>query len=299
MKPVSHSKRLLITGISGFTGKYVSEYFEANGYEVHGLGINYVQKSKYHQCDLRHLSEIRNVIATIRPTHVLHLAGISFAGERNALLMYEMNVLATANLLDVLATSNLIFEKIIIASSAIVYGNQDNGVLDERMCPHPTNHYGCSKLSMELIAQTYINKLPILTVRPFNYTGPGQAKHFLIPKIVSHYKEKREYIELGNLHVEREFNDIRDICKIYAALLECQHDGNIVNLCTGRGISLLSVLEVMNEIAGYEMKVTINPQFIRANEIRRLVGSTTYLDAIINRDDPRDFTETLQYMYNS
>ena len=85
--------------------------------------------------------------------------------------------------------------------------------------PAPVNHYANSKLAMEHTARTYGERLPLLITRPFNYTGPGQATHFLVPKIVEHIKRRETVIELGNTHVSRDFSDVRDIVAVYAHLL--------------------------------------------------------------------------------
>lgn len=299
MKPASRSNRLLITGIAGFTGQYLSSYFRAQGYEVFGTVIDGSEDEAHFVCDLRDSDAVKSVIEKVQPTHVIHMAAVSFVGESNASLIYDVNVIGTCNLLDGLSLLTTPPKKVILASSATVYGDQGCEVLDESMCPKPVNHYGCSKLVMEQMASNYKNKLPIIITRPFNYTGSGQEPHFLIPKIVSHYQEGKKKIELGNLHVEREFNDIRDVCAIYAALMESDISDATANLCTGRGIALLSVIEMMNEIAGYEIEVRVNPAFVRPNEIKRLVGSSTKLEALIGDIPLRPFRDTLETMYNS
>jgi nucleoside-diphosphate-sugar epimerase len=136
-------------------------------------------------------------------------------------------------------------------------------------------------------------------MRSFNYTGPEQEGHFLIPKIVNHFKERKSIIELGNLHVEREFNDIRDVCDIYAKLLISDAQNETLNLCTGRGVSLLSVIDMMNKIAGYEINVQVNPAFVRPNEIKRLVGSVEKLTSVIGAIEPRSIKDTLLSMYEA
>ena len=299
MHPVSPSRRLLITGIAGFTGAHLSRHFAALGYEVFGTTIDAPATPEHFRCDLRDRDALRSVIEHIRPTHVIHLAAISFVGESNASLIYDVNVIGSCNLLDALAQLPQIPQKVILAGSATVYGDQGCEVLDETMCPRPVNHYGCSKLAMEQMASSYRSTLPIIITRPFNYTGPGQEGHFLIPKIVSHFKERKSMIELGNLHVEREFNDIFDVCEIYARLLSSDAQGETLNLCTGRGVALLSVIDMMNTIAGYEIEVRVNPAFVRPNEIKRLVGSADKLSSLIGTRKPRPVRDTLLSMYEA
>lgn len=291
--------RLLITGITGFTGDHLAKYFTALGYEVYGTTIDEPCMPNHFRCDLRDRDAIRSVVDQIQPTHAIHLAAISFVGESDASLMYDVNVIGSCNLLDALAQLPEAPQKVILAGSATVYGDQGCEVLDESMCPHPVNHYGCSKLVMEQIASTYRSKLSIIITRPFNYTGVGQPEHFLIPKIIGHFKERKSIIELGNLHVEREFNDIRDVCEIYAKLLSSDAEGETLNLCTGRGITLLSVIDRMNEIAGYEIDVQINPAFVRPNEIKRLVGSIEKLTSVIGALEPKSIKDTLLSMYEA
>lgn len=266
---------------------------------MYGTTIDEPCMPEHFRCDLRDRDAIRSVVDQIQPTHVIHLAAISFVGESNASLIYDVNVIGSCNLLDALAGLPKAPQKVILASSATVYGDQGSEVLDESMCPRPVNHYGCSKLVMEQMASTYHSKLPIIITRPFNYTGPGQEGHFLIPKIVNHFKERKNMIELGNLYVEREFNDIRDVCEIYAKLLSSDAEGETLNLCTGRGVTLLSVIDRMNEIAGYEIEVTVNPAFVRPNEIKRLVGSVDHLTSLIGTIKPRPIRDTLLSMYEA
>jgi nucleoside-diphosphate-sugar epimerase len=138
--------------------------------------------------------------------------------------------------------------------------------------------------------------LPILITTPFNYTGPGRAEHFLVPKIVRHFRERAPY-ELGNLQVSRDYSDVEDVVLTYLALLESDARSEIVNICSGRAIALLDIIEMMNEITGYKIEVRVNPAFVRENEVPRLVGSPTKLRSLVAIPPPRPFVETLCRMY--
>jgi nucleoside-diphosphate-sugar epimerase len=292
------SKRVLITGVDSFTGIHLSSYLKNLGYEVYGTSYLREKKDIY-RCDIRKKEEILSVLDEVKPNFIIHMAGISFPAHGNHADFYEINTIGAINLLDALVESKQHPQKIILVSSATVYGNQGLAVLDESLCPTPANHYGASKYAMESLAKNYFTKLNIIITRPFNYTGHGQADHFLIPKIVKHFKEKRKSIELGNINVSREFNGILYVCEVYAKLLESNHSSKVVNLASNRGIKLLEVIEMMQEIAGYTIEVKINPKFVRKDEIQTLTGSNKKLFGLIGEVEQRDFKLTLKDMFES
>ena len=297
MKLDSHSNKVLITGINGFTGVHLEQYLLKQGFDVYGTVINTPKSKKHFQCDITSKRDIRNVLSHIRPDYIIHIAAISFVGESNASLIYDVNVLGTENILQSLVDEEIKPQKIIVVSSATVYGNQGKEILDESMCPKPVNHYGISKLAMEHMSANYFKHFDIVITRPFNYTGAGQAEHFLIPKIVSHFKDKKASIELGNLHVKREFNDVGYICDIYHRILLSDIHSEVLNIASNRGIELLDVIDMMNTMAGYTIDVKVNPAFVRKNEIQSLTGSTDKLFRLLGSIEQKAFQQTLEDMY--
>jgi GDP-6-deoxy-D-talose 4-dehydrogenase len=273
-------KKVLITGIDSFTGKHLSSYLKKIGYSVYGTSFIDSGEKKY-KCDITKKDNIIHILKEVEPDYLIHLSGISFPAHGNNEDFYKVNTIGTTNILDALIEIECDIKKIILASSATVYGNQGLEMLDETLCPKPANHYGASKYAMECLAQGYFTKLPIIVARPFNYTGVGQAEHFLIPKIVKHFKDKLNTIELGNLNVSREFNDIDYVCEIYKRFLECDTSGAVVNLSSNKAIKLLDIIDIMNDLSGYKINVEVNPAFVRKNEIKKLTGSTDKLFKMI------------------
>lgn len=288
-------KKVLITGIDSFTGIHLSSYLEKSGYDIYGTSLSKSDLKKY-KCDIALKSDITDVLDKVKPDYLIHLSGISFAAHGNNEDFYKINTIGTTNILDAFLELGQIPQKIILASSATIYGNQGLEVLDESLCPKPANHYGASKYAMECLATGYFDKLPIIITRPFNYTGVGQAEHFLIPKIVKHYKENKQVIELGNLHVSREFNDVEYVCEVYRRLIECDTESEIVNICSNNGIKLLDVIDIMNKLSGYEIKVDVNPAFVRKDEIKSLTGSNIKLLKLIGILEQISFEDTLRGM---
>lgn len=283
-------KKILVTGADGFTGQYVVSLLQSCGYRVDAL-----------QSDLLDEHAVNEEVKTLAPNKVLHLAGLAFVGQADEQAFYTVNLFGTQNLLRAVAKLDTLPEKIVLASSANVYGSPDVGVLDENVCPAPVNHYAISKLAMEHMARTWFDRLPILIARPFNYTGVGQDEKFLIPKIVSHFQRKATIIELGNLDVARDFSDVRMVANVYRHLLECSAQGEVVNICCGVVFSLKQILEMMAKIAGYTITIKINPDFVRANELKSLQGDVRKLKNIIGDAglNPISLEETLKWMYSS
>lgn len=291
-------KKVLITGIDSFTGIHLSSYLKKDGFDVYGTSLFNDGEKKY-ICDITKKDDLKKVLSSVKPDFIIHLSGISFAAFEDLSAFYRVNTIGTTNILDTLLELDLNPKKIILASSATIYGNQGLELLDESLCPKPANHYGASKYAMESLAKNYFSKLNIIITRPFNYTGVGQAKEFLIPKIVSHFKENKKIIELGNLHVSREFNDVNFVCEVYKRLLESTVNSELVNICSNRGIKLLDVIDKMNEIAKYKIEVKVNPAFVRKDEIKTLTGNEKKLFSIIGEVKQKSLNQTLLEMFEA
>ncbi|OGB19834.1 MAG: GDP-mannose 4,6 dehydratase [Burkholderiales bacterium RIFCSPLOWO2_12_67_14] len=262
------SSCILLTGAVGFTGQHLKKMAESRGHHVLAL-----------QSDLNDVQGMEDELNGQRIEKVVHLAGISFVGHADETAFYKVNVIGTVNLLKALKSQQKHLTSVLIASSANVYGNCDASPISENQPPAPVNHYAMSKLAMEHMARTCSDSLPLLLTRPFNYTGPGQAPGFLIPKLVDHFARRIPQIELGNLHVEREFNDVRMVCDAYLALLDKGVPGEVYNVCSGQPYTLQAVITALEELTGHHMQVNVNPAFVRANEVHRLCGNPDKLRA--------------------
>jgi nucleoside-diphosphate-sugar epimerase len=280
--------RILVTGADGFTGLHFVPQARAAGHEIVELTAN-----------LTDPAAIKSQVAEAAPEAVVHLAAISFVGHSQASAFYDVNLIGTLNLLDALQGLAKAPSQILLASSANVYGNCDRSPIVETQTPAPVNHYAMSKLAMEFLAKTYAHKLPVFFVRPFNYTGPGQADSFLIPKLVAHFHRRDASIELGNLHVEREYNDVRMVCDAYLQLLGRAQSGETYNICTGKTHTLDQVINMLTELTGHHIQVSVNPNFVRANEVHRLCGSSDKLTRTLAGLHRYALPDTLQWMLDA
>ena len=289
------TKRVLITGIHGFTGQYLKSELLRYGHHVYGLGIHDLDEPGYFKADLSDPRSLARAVDNIRPQWVAHLAAISFVGHGNPNDFYKINLMGTRNLLEALARKAQPPECVLLAGSANIYGNV-HGVIREGTPANPANDYAVSKLAMEYMAALWKPKLPLVITRPFNYTGVGQSTDFLLPKIAAHFREKAPVIELGNLEVSRDFSDVRVIAHAYRRLLEERPSGEIINICSGRATSLKKILGIAESITGHRIEVRVNPSFIRKNEIKSLWGDPGKLRSIIGQWDPLPLEDTLGWM---
>lgn len=283
----SSARRVLVTGLHGFTGRYLQLALEQRGWQVWGLGAQPAASAdpRYLQADLHDSAALAHAIARAQPHAVVHLAAIAFVGHGDADAFYRTNLLGTRHLLAALAQQSAPPTRVLLASSANVYGNQTEGMLDESTPPQPANDYAVSKLAMEHMARLWAAQLPITLVRPFNYTGVGQSEQFLLPKIVAHFQRRAATLELGNLDVWRDFSDVRAVADAYCRLLDAPGAaGATVNLCSGQAHSLREVIALVEQLSGHRLRVQVNPAFVRANEVRTLQGDPARLRALIGAD---------------
>ena len=290
----STSPRVLVTGLAGFTGRYLGQRLEAAGFTLCRSQSD--DKPLY---DLTDRDSIDRLLRSQQPDYVVHLAGISFVPHGDPTELYRVNTVGAVSLLEALVDSRLGMQKVILASSANVYGNCADNPITEDSQLAPVNHYGCSKCSMEYIARGFFDRLPIVIVRPFNYTGVGQSTDFLIPKLVRHFASRAAYVELGNLNVIRDFSDVRMAADAYCRLLTSSASSEVLNMCSGVGYSLKGILEQLTTLSGHTLEVRTNSDLIRSNELSRLVGSRDRLIKAIGPLQFTNFDDTLSWMLSS
>ncbi|MCL1061825.1 GDP-mannose 4,6-dehydratase [Shewanella benthica] len=288
------SKKVLITGIDGFTGIYLKQHMLSLGYQVFGTVRGTPDTPEQFQMELTDPRSIERVLNTIKPDYIVHLAAISFVGHDDTADFYRINVIGTENLLQGIINADLAPEKVLIASSANVYGNSRKTLISEDTPCEPVNHYACSKLAMEKIVANYFDKLNIIITRPFNYTGPGQAEHFLVPKIVTHFKRNAQAIELGNLDVSRDYSSVVNVVDAYEKLLVSPTVHTIVNVCSGVSVSLLEIVDTMKELTQQKMAVKVNQNFVRKDEIKTITGDNSKLVSIIGTRTNQSLSQLLE-----
>ena len=278
--------RVVITGIDGFTGRHLRKKLQRAGWEVFGLvGPGVPSSARTVSADLRDGERIATWLAEVRPSHIVHLAALSHV-VGPALPFYDVNVLGTEALLQAIARADLSLAKLVVASSANIYGQKAANPIREDEPPQPSNHYAMSKPAMEAVVRQWFDRLPILVARPFNYTGPGQSEAFLFAKLVGAFHRREPVLTLGNLRIARDLSYISFVTEAYQRLLESGRSSEIFNICSGRSVSIAEALDLLRELTGHDPRIESDPALMRANDLEVLTGDPARLQAAVGPLNP-------------
>lgn len=278
--------RVLVTGASGFVGRKIVAELLKNGAEILALDRTQADfasdRVTFSNANLLDKDALKKDISAFQPNAVLHLAAIASPVYGNVAELYDVNVHGSENLLDVLRDTCREGTRVILTSTAGVYGNSGKDYITEDTPYNPQNHYSFSKMVMEYISKSY-PELNIHIVRPFNMIGVGQNSNFLVPKLVHAFVSKQSVLEVGNLDTYRDFVDIDFAAKMFAkTILDSEMKDRVLNLCAGKGTTGREIIQNLAELTNFMPEIKVNPAFLRKNEIMRLVGDPTRCNRFLN-----------------
>ena len=288
--------KVFLTGAGGFIGRNLIKKLHEQNIEVLGCD-NTGGRDDIKKISLLDYDELKKQIAEFQPDTVIHLAAIALAIYGNTSEIYNVNVVGTEILLKVLSEVCKNKVKLILISTAGVYGNQSEEFYHEDLPFNPANHYSYSKMVTEYMLRQHPD-LEFTIVRPFNIIGVGQRQVFLIPKLVEHFAKKSRELHVGNLKPERDYVDI-NYCVYILSELAQRNDmkHSIYNICSGVGHSVEDIIKILAEYSGHNPEIVVDPAFVRKNEVWRMVGDPTRLLDFVNGKKCSDFRKTLIDMY--
>lgn len=260
------SKKILITGISGFIGRSLTDCLNEKGYDIYGIDKNQEDiNATVYKGDILNLEKTGEILTDIQPDVVIHLAAISYLpkASKTPFQAYDINSVGTYNLAKAFEESDA--HKFIFASSAKVYGNPNYLPIDENHPLNPSTVYGKSKkLAEEFVeAVSEGSEKEFVVLRQFNTFGKNQNENFLIPTIINQMK-KSDTIGLGNIDVKRDFLYIDDLIRAYELIIEKDLGGfSVFNTGVGRSYSVKEIVENVNEVMGKNVEIKSSPSKVR------------------------------------
>ncbi|MEM8922223.1 MAG: GDP-mannose 4,6-dehydratase [Actinomycetota bacterium] len=286
--------KALITGAGGFVGPHLRRALEAAGDDVTGL-------------DLRNGPNLLDgpgwtaVVAEHRPDVIYHLAGWSdVSGSwRDPAATFQVNGVGTLSVLDAARAAGT--DRVVLVSSADVYGTVSPDVLPltEEHPMQPRSPYGASKQAAEALGMQYhrAHGLGVIIVRPFNHLGTGQSPRFAAPAFAAQIAEAEQVghgtVAHGDLSAERDLTDVRDVVEAYRLLAAEGRPGEVYNVCSGRAVSMQSMLDRLIAGATVPIATAIDPDRLRPVELPVLRGSHRKLSEATGWEPRHSLDDTL------
>lgn len=285
-------KKVFITGITGFAGSFLAEYLISLGnFTIKGTYLNEESlslvsgiKDKIELVKLNLLDEekVNLLINKYKPDIVFHLAALTSPSDsfKNPTETITNNIAVQINLLEAIQKNKLLDTKILIVSSADVYGIVDKKDLpiDEETSFRPTNTYSVSKIAQDFLGFQYFLSygLKIIRVRPFNHIGPRQSSKFVVASFAKQIAEiEADKIEpaifVGNLSAKRDFTDVRDMVKAYLLAAEKGDIGDVYNIGSGTSFRISEILDKLLSLSKKQIRIQVDKSRFRPSDEQELV----------------------------
>ncbi|PZD96380.1 GDP-mannose 4,6 dehydratase [Paenibacillus sambharensis] len=280
-------KRALITGVTGFAGRYLAKNLLDHGYEVWGGArngsINSVNGVKLIELNYTSYQEIQNKMNDLEPDVVFHLSGQSSVRRSWDIVeeTFDANLMASINLLDGIRHSNIKEHVTLLTiGSSEEYGPSAKSPITEDSVAAPANPYGLSKYALGNLSMMYnkVYNMKTIHVRSFNHIGPGQSEGFVtsdfakqVTDIAKGLLEPIMYV--GDLSSRRDFTDVRDIVEAYRLLYERGEAGQIYNVCSSNNVAVKDILDTLVSFAEVQIDMKTDPAKLRPNNVLEYYGS--------------------------
>jgi GDP-4-dehydro-6-deoxy-D-mannose reductase len=218
---------------------------------------------------------------------VYHLAALSHVGDSWARPTESFRVNAEGTLNVLRTCTELKTERVVVVLSSEEYGRVEPAdlPLTEESPLRPVTPYGAAKCAADLLAlQAHLGDgLATIRVRPFGHTGPGQSARFVVPALAARIaraeRDGHDEIPVGSLDAVRDLSDVRDVVRAYRLLAERGEPGEVYNVCSGVGVSVREVADLLLARAQQPIRLVTDPGLVRPVEVPRLVGSNERLRA--------------------
>ena len=280
-------KKALITGITGFAGSYLAEYLlSTKEYDVSGTylfekSISNVERIKGNlnliKADLSEEKSVFKIIEDMSPSIVFHLAALTSPADsfKNPTATLTSNISLQVNLLEAVRKSNLLDTKILIVSSADIYGQvaKESFPINEETPLMPTSPYSVSKIAQDFLGLTYFltYNLKVVRVRPFNHIGPRQSPNFVVSSFAKQIaeiekKKKEPILHVGNLETKRDFTDVKDMVRAYVLAIEKGKYGEVYNIGSGISYKISDILDKLVSMSSSKIKIEKDETLFRPND---------------------------------
>jgi len=291
-------EKVLITGAGGFIGSHLTEEVVRAGADVVAL-VRYNSGGRWgnlETLDPEALRSVKVVAGDVRDgefirsilkgrTVVFHLAALVAVpySYRSPASYVATNVEGTLNVLQ--AALDLGIERVVHTSTSEVYGTAAYVPIDEAHVLQAQSPYAASKIAGDKLAESFHRSfgLPVVTVRPFNAFGPRQSARAIVPTIATQAMAG-DRVRLGNLTPVRDLCFVTDTVRGFVLAAKAPAAvGQVINLCTGVGVSVGDLMEKILKVVGVRAEVQVDSERVRpeASEVGKLIGSAARAERLL------------------
>lgn len=282
--------KALITGITGMVGSHLAEYLLKQNIEIHGTvryrsrteNISHLSgKIHLHSLDLLDRTSLQEVVTSVRPDFIFHLAAQSYVQYSFAapVITLETNCLGTANLLESirLARTDGYNPTVHVCSSSEVYGQvlPEEVPIKESNPLRPASPYAVSKVCEDMLAfQYYVSwNMRIIRSRLFTHTGPRRGEVFAESAFAKQIAEiehgiREPVVRVGNLDSVRTFMDVRDAVRAYWLMVNKCDPGEVYNIGGSRTMTVGEMLQILLSHSSHKgIQVVQDPKLLRPSDV--------------------------------
>ncbi len=303
------NKIMLVTGADGFIGSHLTEMLLEEGYKVRALS-QYNSFNNWGWLEGLNHPNLEVVTGDVRDPHyckhisrdvdtIFHLAALiaipySYIAPDSYV---DTNVKGTLNICQAAKENGV--RRVLVTSTSEVYGTAQYVPIDEKHPKQPQSPYSATKIGADAMAMSFYNafELPVVIVRPFNTYGPRQSARAIIPTIITQIANGATEIKLGDLTPTRDFNFVKDTCRGFIQLADCDEAiGQEVNVCSNYEISMRDTLNLIADIMGKKVNFVEDTQRLRPknSEVFRLWGDNTKIKGLTGFEPEYDIRRGLE-----
>jgi GDP-4-dehydro-6-deoxy-D-mannose reductase len=295
--------RIFVTGAIGFVGQWLEKELSRHGHEI-------VAAPGPDVLDIADRTRLARWLDDPAggPDAVVHLAGMAFAPDagKDPGEAFRVNVGGTVALFEALREIG-IRPPVLVSGSADVYGTPrpEDLPLSEDAPLAPNSPYAMSKAAQEGAAAEASARygFTVVVTRSFNHAGPGQRPVFVVPamarRVMAVKRGQATTIPAGNIDVRRDLTDVRDVVVAYRLLVEAAARDElggrftVVNVASGRAVTVRSVIERLCALAGVRAPIEIDQSLVRANDPAEIRGDATLIRQLVGWEARIPLEETL------
>ena len=307
----------VITGAGGFVGRHLIRELRASSKRkdaLYGISVDTItgqtaeELNGVEHIDITDYNALRSCLLRINPDSIYHLAAQSSVALsfREPINTFQVNQIGTLNVLEIAVNDLDKHPRILLVGSADIYANVPDGKpIGEETSFNPMNPYAASKAGMDFLGQIYWSNHGLHTIRTrsFNHIGSGQSTVFVIPNFARQIAKiekglQEPVLKVGNIQVQRDFTDVRDVVRAYRLIMEMGHPGEVYNVCSNRSYPISELLQMMLSMSMCSIDVREDPERMRPSDNPILLGDYTKLNKHTGWKPEIPLAKTLEDLLN-